>query len=365
MPIRILHLIGNLRLGGAQVCVKQLVEHNSDPDVIQYVYPLRCKKIDIPIKGNIIRHSYHLYDIRKFFFLVKICKQYNIDIIHAHLHKPILGALLATFFCKVKVLVHEHGPVARPGLQYSLYRLFLRLLKKRAHLFIAVSNAVSYQLTQYVGIDPACIRVVHNAVDLKLFTPSFKIRKAIRDDLNVRLNDIVIGFVGRLSYVKGPDITLDAFSLLYRKNPDTCLVFLGEGPIKSNLHAKAVTLGIDHRVKFLGFRKNVADIMNAFDIGCISSRQEAFGIAALEYMSMKIPLVSCNIYGLKEIVKHRKNTLIPHKNTPEEICKCIEELMQDETLRQSLTEKASAFVQQFDISHLIEDINRIYRKLKV
>ncbi|MHC5184817.1 MAG: glycosyltransferase family 4 protein, partial [Planctomycetota bacterium] len=362
MAIRVLHLIGNLRLGGAQVCLKQIVE-NASEDVEHFVYPLRCKQIDISIEGKVLLNPYRKYDPRKFFDILRVCKEYNIDIIHAHLHKPILGALLTTYFQKIPVIVHEHGSIARPGIQYTFYRLMLRLLKKRASLFIAVSNAAAKQLASNANIKPERIKVVYNAVDLEKFAPKPEIRQSIRNELNIAPEDIVIGFVGRLSHVKGPDILLNAFSLLIRKNPNYMLVFLGSGDMEKQLRSKANNSGTGNRVKFLGFRENAAEIMNAFDIAAITSRQDAFPLTPLEIMSMKIPLVSCNVYGLAEIVTHGQNALVPQENAPPKIADCIEKLICDEALRQSLVENGLASVQQFDVSNLVTQTSQIYRNL--
>lgn len=361
--IRVLHVIGSLRLGGAQVCLKQLVEHNTDPDIRQTVYPLRPGKIDIPIEGNVLILPYFDYDPRKFFAILKICRRQRINIIHAHLHKPIMGALLATFFCKVKVIVHEHGAIARPGIQYSFYRLMLRLLQRRAALFIAVSQAAKRQLTQYAGIAADRIEVVYNAVDLQTFTPKPQLRQTMREELGIGPDEIVIGFAGRLSPVKGPDILLEAFGLLQQTIQNTTLVFLGDGEMKTALLSRAAELGLGSRVKFLGFRNDVASVMNAFDLAAITSRQDAFPLTPLELMSMKIPLVSCTVYGLAEIVTHKYNALVPEKNEPEQICRCLEELIRDEKLRQSLIENGIKSVQSFDVSKFVLTMNQIYRRL--
>lgn len=360
MPIRVLHIIGSLRLGGAQVVVKQIVE-NASEEFEHFVYPLRTKQIDIPIEGNVIYNSYPNYDPRKFFDILKLCKDHKIDILHAHLHKPILGALLATYVTDIPVIVHEHGPICRPGVQYSAYRVLLRLLKKRAALFVAVSQATAGQLNQNAGVDPACIQVVYNAVDRKQFSANATVRQTIREALNLPPEETVIGFAGRLSSVKGPDLLLEAFGLLQKKRSDCTLIYLGEGEMKNQLEVRARDLGIEQSVRFLGFRKDAAAVMNAFDIGCVPSRQEAFGISALEMMSMKIPLVSNDIYGLAEIASNEENALVPTENTPAAICSCIERLIGNHALRQTLIENAEKTACQFDIAHLITKLDAIYR----
>lgn len=360
MPIRVLHIIGNLRLGGAQMFVKQIVEHNDDPNIEHVVYPLRSQQIDIPIDGTVIKLPYPNYDPRKFFAIFSLCKQYKIDIIHAHLHKPIVAALLARYFMKIPVLVHEHGSIALQGFQYSLFRFMLRFLKHKAQLFIAVSNAAAHQLTDFSGVDPASIQVVYNAVDLNQFTPNPRLRQSIREELDISPDTVVIGFLGRLSYEKGPDILLDAFRLLLEKKPDCTLIFLGDGTMKQPLMSKSAELGIRKKVRFPGFKANVADYINAFDIAAITSRQDAFPLTPLEIMSMKIPLVSCTVYGLAEVIKSGQNALVPHENTPPEICASLLELIKDTTLRKSLTENASVSVQRFSISNMTTELNGVY-----
>ncbi len=108
MAIRVLHITSSLGQGGAQVCVKYLVE-NAGSGVEPFVYPLRYGGIDISVNGEVAELAYPNYDVRKFFSILRLCREHRIDIIHAHLEKSILGGLLASYFCKGCVVVHEHG----------------------------------------------------------------------------------------------------------------------------------------------------------------------------------------------------------------------------------------------------------------
>ena len=71
MSTKILHIIGSLKLGGAQVCVKNLVENTGPGDVENFVYPRRCREIDIPIDGAVIKLPWRNYNPRKFFAILK------------------------------------------------------------------------------------------------------------------------------------------------------------------------------------------------------------------------------------------------------------------------------------------------------
>ncbi|MCK5269581.1 MAG: glycosyltransferase family 4 protein [Sedimentisphaerales bacterium] len=363
MTIRVLHLIGSLKLGGAQVSVKYLTENADCGKIETFVYPLRSRDIDIPIRGNVIKLPYRNYDPRKFLTILRLCKKYHIDIIHAHLEKPILGGLLAGYFSKVRVIVHEHGPVFRKGIKASIYRFFLRLLHHRASLIIANSHATADCLINRIKVNPNRIRIIYNAVDLETFTPDRQARQRIRNQLAIEPRDIVIGFIGRLHTVKGPDLLIEAMSVLLKKSPRYLLIMLGEGPQRCFLEALAERLGITDCVRFLGFRENVSEVMNAFDIGVIPSRQEPFGIVALEYMSMKIPLVCSAADGLAELVSNEETALVPADNIPKEIAYSIERLADNREMCDQLTEAALCYCENFSVPKHIKAIENTYVEL--
>ncbi len=363
MTVKVLHIIGSLKLGGAQVSVKYLVEHCDAEKIEPYLYPLRSRQIDIPVDGTIIKYPYRNYDPRKFLAILKICKKYNIDIIHAHLEKPILGSLLSTFFCKVPVIVHEHGPVFRKSWKYTIYRLGLRFLGNRAAAVIAVSNATADCLVKKAGIDRNKIRVIHNAVDLDRFQPDNRKRRQMREKLSIAVGDTVIGFAGRLALIKGVDLLIEAFSLIEKKSERFVLVIAGDGPARKKLESMAKNLGIDEKVRFLGFVDNVAEVMNAFDIAVVPSRQESFGLTAIEFMSMSIPLVCSGVEGLAEIAVDGENALVTDPNTPEEIANCIKRIAGDRDLGKRLADTAKENCKKFSVSEYVAAFRNLYSKV--
>lgn len=358
-----MHIIGSLGLGGAQVSVKYLVENANAKEVETFVYPLRSKHIDIPINGKVIKLPYFNYDPRKFLAILKLCKKHQIDIIHAHLHKPIIASLLATFFCKAKVVIHERGPIFGKGLQFSIYRFLLRLLHHRAAVIIANSHATAKRLAKKAKINPKQIRVVYNATDFSKFKPQRPSRNHIRKLLQAAPNDTVLGFVGRLSNMKGGDLLIEAMSLLLKKSARYLLVLVGDGPKRQSLETLTQNLDIAERVRFLGFRENIAEIMNAFDIAVIPSRYEPFGIVALEFMRTKIPLVCSGTDGLAELVENEVTALVPVENTPQQICRSVERLADDGALRKLLTDNAYLYSERFSVQNHVKTIEQIYSEI--
>ncbi len=363
MPIRVLHVIGSLGLGGAQVCLKYTAENINKHEVEVFIYPLRMDNVKIPIKSLMFEFPYRNYDPRKFFTIIKLCRQYKIDIIHAHLEKPVIACLLATFFHKVPVVVHEHGPVVIKGLRYSLYRLVLRLLRQRAAAFVAVSQNMADFLIRRIKIAPDRIRVIPNAVQFDIFDPQRVSAKHIRKKLGIADNDTVLGFVGRLSKIKGADLLIKAAALLLQRSQRYHLLLAGQGSERKTFEKLTQQLGIDNKVSFLGFCDNIPEVMAAFDIGVVPSRYESFGIVCLELMRMKVPVISSGVGGMAEYITDKETGLLLKENTPEEICRCVERLANDEQLRQRLIENGSRLAQQFSVDRYVKAYQQLYQEV--
>jgi glycosyltransferase involved in cell wall biosynthesis len=359
MSVKVLHVIGSLGLGGAQIVLKHLVESTDHTQIETFVYPLRSRDIRIPIQGCIIIRPYRNYDPRKFFTILDLCKKHDIDILVGHLDKAVIGCLLASFFCKARVIVYEHGSVVVPGLLYSLYRLVLKVLWKRADLFIAVSKNMADYLVLKIGVSPDKVTVVYNPVQSDVFDYQRFSSIAARENLGISHNDIVIGFVGTLDPVKGPDILVKAVSLLIQKRSNYLLIIAGEGPQRVSLERLTHKLDIASRVRFLGFRQDIPEIMTAFDIGVVPSRYESFGIVCLELMRMKIPVVSSGAGGMTEYITNEQTGLLLKQNTPEEITACVERLVNDRQLRFGIVERAYKLTDQFSIDKVVEEFQRI------
>lgn len=363
MSMKVLHVIGSLGCGGAQVALRHLVENINTQEIELFIYPLRSSHILMPIRGTVIKRSYRNYDPRKFLTILKLCKKYDIDILTAHLTKPIIACLLATFFCKCKLIVHEHGAVLRKGLEYFLYRFVLRLLWHRAAVFIAVSRSTADSLVRRIGIASDRIKVIPNAVEFDVFDPERISSKSFREELAISDDDIVLGFVGRLNYAKGVDLLIKATALLLQCSQRYFLLIAGDGPEQKTLQKLSQELGIADRVRFIGFCENIPEIMSAFDVGIIPSRCEPFGIVCLEFMRMKVPIVTSGVSGIKEIVTDKVTGLMTGANTPEEIARCIERLVTDKTLRERLMESAYKRTQHFGVNKYVEAFQRVYEEL--
>ncbi len=145
--------------------------------------------------------------------------------------------------------------------------------------------------------------------------------------------------VGRLSYEKGFDFLINAFSII--KNKDINLLIAGEGELQASLYKQICELNLQHRVKLIGRQNNLQDYYSQAEIFVLSSRNEGYPNALVEALSLGCPSIATNCeFGPSEIIKHRKNGLLVENQNVSKLAHAIDKLIQDQHLRAFLSIKA-------------------------
>lgn len=154
---------------------------------------------------------------------------------------------------------------------------------------------------------------VANGIRIEAFARSApQARDALASALDLGEGARIVGSVGRLNPVKDQAMLLEAFARVHAALPGAALVVVGEGPARRDLEARALALGIAHRVRLLGDRNDVAALLRGFDLFALSSRSEGYSIALLEACAAGLPIVATDVGGNGEIVVDGRNgRLVP------------------------------------------------------
>jgi glycosyltransferase involved in cell wall biosynthesis len=362
MTIRVLHVIDHLGYGGAPVAVKNIAERMAGERIESIICALRTNPNAMPIDVQLVNLGYHKYNPLTATAIAKLCRRNKIDLIHAHLQKSIISCLLAKSQCDAKVIIHEHGPILRRGTG-CIYRFLFRTLKSRVAIAIANSQATKAALCRVAGFDEDSVPVVSNFIDFARFDRTLYDRDKARDSLGIAENQRVVGFVGRLDPCKGADLLVHAAAVLCGKSDVYRFVIVGEGSQRRELEQLVLRLGLQGKVIFAGLSRNPAEVMVAFDLAVVPSRREAFGIAAIEFMWMNIPVVASAVDGLVEVIQQGRTGILLDALSPENIADAVEKLAQDDSLRQKLISEAKVFCRKFDGREQLEQIVQIYEQL--
>ena len=362
MKIRVLHVIDHLGFGGAPLVVKGLVEAMPADHIESVICALRPNPRPITIGAEVVTYGCRKYSPATIRIIPRLCVEYGIDIVHAHLQKAVMSTLWAARPESCPLIVHEHGPIFRGGTGF-IYRAFLKRWGGRARTIVANSQAAAQAVKQVLGRDDVPVVVVPNSVDLERFDPTRYERSTVRSHLGLGDDEFVVGFIGRLDRAKGADLLIDAAQRLQEQGGPCRVLLFGQGAQRESLEQQVRRAGLEQSVTFAGLSENPADVMRAFDVGVVPSRREAFGIAALELMRMKVPVIVSSVGGLPELVQPGKTGMVLPELTGAAIAKAIQSLRADPAQRAALAAAAYDRAGAFDTQGPVAQIVGIYEKI--
>ncbi len=179
--------------------------------------------------------------------------------------------------------------------------------RHQSHL-LAVSDAVKRDLVKQ-GIDPDRFTVLHNAISPDDF---FATRDPllVRAELGADADTPVVGTFAHLSEKKGHRDLFDAIPVVLRQLPNAQFWIVGEGQLWEELHQTAELTGVMQNVRFLGFRRDVANLMNAIDVMALPSRREPCALAYVETALSRKPSIGCCSGGAPESIADGETGLL-------------------------------------------------------
>lgn len=297
--------------------------------------------------------------------LRSIIKREKINIIHAHNAAAAYCAYLASRGLRWKVqMTHSvRGMELRPKYQWRnwIYRLY-------PATFFAVSGYTEKMLLD-VGVKSDRIIKTYNGVDISKFDPSRFDGRAIRNEMGISDDILLIGQVGAFTTSqcgsKGQSVLIEAFADLKKRHNNIALAFIGDGDGGDGLDIcikKANDLEISDSVFFLGYRRDIPDFQAAVDISVLASvAGEMFPNVLLEAMAMGNPWVSTMLSGIPEMAEEGKCGLLAKPGDAKDLADKIEELITDKSKRLKMGKKCFDTVREkYTISRICDKIENCY-----
>jgi glycosyltransferase involved in cell wall biosynthesis len=172
---------------------------------------------------------------------------------------------------------------------------------------------------------------------------------------------LVFGAVGRLVPVKAYPILLKAAKLVFREIPPAHLVIVGDGPLRNELVQLARDYNMMDRVHFLGARKDVSEILGAFDVYVLCSESEGMSNTILEAMASGRPVVATAVGGNPELVVDGETGLLVRPNHPHRLATAIMKLLREPACRRRLGQGGRRRVEeQFSLESMVRNYAKVY-----
>ncbi len=233
---------------------------------------------------------------------------------------------------------------------------------------IAVCRAVFEMRASRPTFDGTRMCVVHNGVDPDAFRPDPERRQRMRAQFGYTDQHVVLGIAARLAEAKGHQYLFRAVSGLKERFPNLRLLVLGQGVLEADLKRLAQELGIAPVTTFAGFRSDIADCIQAFDVGVQPSIDcEASSFSVMEQMATGIPIVTSDHGGTQEIVRTGLDGTVVPQGTVEPLAEALAALVQDSQRRRRMGDSARERIRaEFTLKQLAERTVEAYgRALQV
>lgn len=363
----VLHVIGNLRLGGAQSVLYHLWPFLNMSE--KYAFDF-CTLWTVGHFGERLRaegvavhclHSAHKYDPLLVPRLRRLVQQNSYDIVHVHLFPELLIAGIACRGLQVKLIYTEHVATNRRRTLGLAGRLLDTLAYRPYRRIIAINRSTEANLVNWVPEVMEKTVLIPNAVrvDSPYMSEGPQERSMLQQlGIDYDSNIPILLFAGRLTRQKGVDTLLLALSELSVKNY-ICLI-AGDGLEYSRLQGLSHALGLQGHVRFLGYRSDVPDLLSEADILVLPSRWEGLPLIVLEAMAANCPVVASNVDGIAEVLRHEHSALLVPPDNPAAMAAAIERLLLDASLRQRLAAQARRDVEAYSAENIAKRLIALY-----
>jgi glycosyltransferase involved in cell wall biosynthesis len=305
--------------------------------------------------------GYGKMDPRNLVHLVKLVRRERIDIIHAHGYGACTWGRIAGLVLGIPVIVHERcNTVTVPLYQ----RPVEWLLGRTTTLALAVSESSRRFCIEKRYMKPEAVKVLYHGIlmdDIRRVDDRWK--QACRTERGVGATQKVIGVVGRLESHKGHIDAFTALKTVLQTMPDVKLWVVGDGAYRETLQDWVRDNDLAGSVDFLGFRRDVRDLIQCFDVHLFPSHMEGTPNTLYEALAVGNACVASTADGQGEILTDGETALLFEPGDSRKMAGQLLRVLGDKAVELALREHAQALAARFDGRAAIRTMEQYYVKL--
>jgi glycosyltransferase involved in cell wall biosynthesis len=256
--------------------------------------------------------------------LARLIQTWQPDIVHSHMVHANILARLVRILAPIPILICTAHSTEEGG---RFRELLYRLTDPLCDITTQVSRAGLERYVRIGAVPRRKIRYMPNGVDTKCFCPNPADRRHFRERLGLRTEFVLLA-VGRIDIPKDFPNMLQAFARVATDRPETLLFIAGDGPLRPAMEELAQSLGLKGRVKFLGIRRDIPELMNAADGYVMSSAWEGLPNVLLEASATGLPIIATDVGGNRDVVLDFETGFLVTPKNPEALAETMVHLME-------------------------------------
>lgn len=351
--MKILQVITSLRTGGAEMLVADMVPrlqtlgHEVDVAVFDGV--------DTPIKRRlesagvrVVSLGRSVYSPRHIFRLARLMRDY--DVIHTHNTSPQLYAAIANLCTHKPLVTTEHNTNNRRRGNPLFYLLDCWMYGRYRHI-VCISDRAEELLLSYMPSCRSRVKTIYNGIDVQAFRTAKPLSGQHPEQ------KLLVVMIAGFRPQKDQDTLIKALSKVSDAEYELWLV--GDGERRGELEQLIARLHLEQRVRLLGIRTDVPELLHTADVVVMSSHYEGLSLSSIEGMSVGRPFVASDVDGLHEMV-HGAGLLFPEGDA-EALAGILTRLATSPDLRREVAEACLKKAQKFDIATTVAQYNQIYQ----
>jgi len=379
-PVHTLHIITRLIVGGAQETVmltadmldkSQWTVHvlsgpqtGSEGSLIEQV---RDRGIPLTIESALVREINPIKDLLALIRLTRFIKRGCYTIVHTNSSKAGILGRWAAWLAGTPVIVHTVHGWGHHGHQHPLVRALYIILEKLAlsitDQLIAVSpRNVERGLCDGIGQHEDYV-VIRSGIELDRFGRPCVPRSETRVALDIPADAPVVGTVTRLSPQKAPLDFVRAVGIIAQSVPEAWFVMVGDGPLRPQVEALIAKLGLNNRLILTGLRRDVPELMAAFDVFVLSSLWEGLPRVLPQAMATGLPIVATAIDGNTEAIVDGVNGLLVLPGQPAALAQAVIRFLRDSQMALRMGKAGRARAGEFGARKMVGEIANLYKEL--
>ncbi len=315
--------------------------------------------IDIPFT----RSPFSIKNIKGYNQLVANEKDKKYDLVYCQ--QPVggvMGRLIAKKF-KIPCIYTAHGFHFYKGCPL-MYKLLFKPVEKYCAKYttaLVTMNEEDYQNAQKFKAKKV-YKINGIGVDLSKYKKNEKLdAKAFRAQFGIAPDDFVITSIGELNKNKNTLRLIDVMSQI--SNPKIKYLICGQGPLKEDYEKAIAKYNLQDRVKMLGFRKDIPDILTITDLYIMPSYREGLPKSMMEAMCYGLPVVASKIRGNMDLIGENEGGILFDPTRNAEIIDSIMQIYEDKALRNKFSKRNAEFIKNYDTSVVIDQLEKIYEEM--
>jgi glycosyltransferase involved in cell wall biosynthesis len=269
--------------------------------------------------------------------LARLIDEQQVDVIHMHWAKDLTLAVLAKLKARrsVKLVYTRQMMITRP--KRDIYH---RALYRHVDLFLTITEQLRELAQQYLPMPNNAIRTLYYGVEVPPAL-SEQERLALRQSLHVPNNSFAIGMVGRIEEGKGQHLLMQAVHELVQQGNAVHATVIGpamNARYEAKLKEQVKERGLNNAIHFYGSHPNPVEIMSAFDVVVLATKQETFGLVLIEAMRNGVAVIGTRAGGVPEIIDEGITGLMFAPENSQELTEKLSALVNDKSLCKKLAQ---------------------------